>query len=546
MKKCTMSKIEYLEFEKTIFRARCANAEAIHYNRKKRNITSYDLKKFYGKEYLNYRIVKNKKGEWIWVREIDLEAQKHNKLSKKTKTSKTTKKSVNKERKEVFSKEEIKENADLFKYIYTEEDNVFVRLRNKKTGEYYSYSTEKLSNPKRLDKILNSDRFSNKEDMMYTLNIYNNMRYTRTEDLLLLNLIAIDVDFGEVRRFINEDPLHLINILEDIEFNKTIPKPQIIEYSRHLRLIYALEKVPATISSKKLANKLAKVIGERLADYGATAQPLTTYGRMVGSINSRGGQTVKIMYLNEKKYTLRELQSKWLEPLPEWYEEWKTKGNRTVIDLSKNIASKKDFYTYNKLRINDIYKIQKYFEYDCSGFKKFLCFQLINHLILFNYTYEDAKEKMLEFNKNFKKPLNEKVLISDTRNIARTQYKYKSETILNFLGITEEEEILMNLEGIISKKEKMRRNNERTKIAQRFKFRDENGLTKTENKRLNDFIQIAKLELEGLSIRSIAKELGVSHQSLSKKMNKRYNKINYKDILNDVKQGLYTEQQNVI
>lgn len=544
MKKCTMSKVEYLEFEKTIFRARCANAEAIYHNRKKRNITTNDLKKFYGKEYLNYRIVKNKKGEWIWVREIDIDAQKNNKLTKKTKTTSST--NSKRLKGSLFSSKEIKENANLFKYIYTEEENVFVRFRNKKTGEYYSYSTEKLSDPKRLDKILNSDRFSNKDDMMYTLNIYNNMRYTRTEDLLLLNIIAIDVDFGEVRRFINENPLHLINILEDIEFNKTIPKPQIIEYSRHLRLIYALEKVPATISSKKLANKLAKVIGERLADYGATAQPLTTYGRMVGSVNSRGGQTVKIMYLNEKKHTLKELQSKWLEPLPEWYEEWKTKGNRTVIDLSKNIASKKDFYTYNKLRINDIYKIQKYFEYDCSGFRKFLCFQLINHLILFNYTYEDARDTMLEFNKNFKKPLNEKVLVSDTKNISRVQYKYKSETILNFLGITEEEEILMNLEGIISKKEKMRRNNERTKQMQKRKYRDENGLTKTENKRLNDFIQIARLELEGLSLRTIAKGLGVSHQSLSKKLNKNYNKINYKDILNEVKQGLYTEKQYAI
>ena len=309
-----------------------------------------------------------------------------------------------------------------------------------------------------------------------------------------------------------------------------IPKPQIIEYGRHLRLIYALEKVPATQGSKTLAKRLSTVIGERLADYGGSAQPLTTYGRIIGSINSKSGQTIKVMYLNEKKYTLKELQSKWLEPLPQWYPEWKAKSNRKVINLSRNFTTQSSFYKYNELRINDIYRIQKFYEYDCDGFKRFLCFQLRNHLILNGVSHEDAKNQMLEFNQNFKKPLNWRVIESDTRNVERKQYQYRSETILNFIGISEEEEILLNLEGILSKNEYKRRQQISNKVCQKKRYRNENNLTKTEQKRLEEFTKIAELELQGLSLRQIAKELGKDDIGLSRKINKEYNKIKYKEI----------------
>ena len=146
---------------------------------------------------------------------------------------------------------------------------------------------------------------------------------------------------------------------------------------------------------------------------------------------------------------------------------------------------------------------------------------------------------MKDFNNNFKKPLKWREIERDTRNVEKKQYYYKSKTILNYIGITQEEEIILNLQGILSKEEKARRNNIRTKQAQKAKYRDQTGLTRTERKRLNDFIQIAQLELQGLSLRATAKELNVSHQGLSKKINKTYDKINYKEILEEVQQGLY-------
>lgn len=524
-----ISKIEYLQFEKENFDF--MDAESINLNRINWNVSVLDLQNFYSNEYLNYRVIKTKKGKYIKV-------PKH-----KNNTEKTIKVNRKPERKaNKFADVEIQKQLELFNKIFNNiEDNVFVRLLCKKTKEYYSYPITALKDFNKLKSILNSNRFSIKEDLMYTFNTYNNLKSATEKDLHLLTGIAVDVDFGEVRRFSGKDPIDIINILEKIEFDKTIPTPQLIEYGRNLRLIYTLEKVPATVASKKLANRLATVIGERLSDYGGSKQPLTTYGRVIGSINSKSGQVIKAMYLQQERYTLKELQEKWLEPLPEWYPEWKNKTNRKVIKFGKNFNKYANYYKYNKLRISDFYKIQEFYkeDNDCDGFRRFLCFQVRNHAILSGMEHGEAEKLMKDFNNNFNKPLSWRVIERDTRNVERKQYYYKSKTILNYIGITQEEEIILSLQGILSKEEKARRNNIRTKQAQKAKYRDASGLTKTEIKRLNEFIKIAELELQGLSLRAIAKELGKSPSTLSEKINKTYDKINYKEILEEVQQGLY-------
>lgn len=524
-----MSKIEYLEFEKENYDA--MNAEGINYNRNKWNISTLDLQNFYKKQYWDYRITKTKKDIYIKVPKF--------KENIKEKTRKVNEKKYLEIPR--FTESKIKDQVELFNKIFNIEDNVFVRLLCKKTGEYYSYPITILKDSKKLKSILNSKRFTVKEDLMYTFNTYNNLKSATDKDLHLITAIAIDVDFKEIKKYNSKKPQDIINILENIEFNKNIPTPQIIEYGRNLRLIYLLEKIPATTNSKKLANKITKVISERLTDYGASKQPLTTYGRVIGSINSKSGQVIKVMYLEQKKYTLKELQGKWLEPLPEWYPEWKAKSNRKVIDFGKNFNKHANFHKYNKMRIDDFYKIQDYFKYDgdCDGFRRFLCFQVRNHAILAGFQKEEAKNIMNDFNKKFQKPLSWREIERDTRNVERKQYNYRSETILNYIGLTEEEEINLNLEGILSKKEKARRNNNYNKAKQKAKYREVSGLTKTEQKRLNEFLEIAELELQGLSLRAIAKKLGKDATGLSRKINKKYEKINYKEVFKEVEQGLY-------
>ena len=507
-----MKKLEYLEFEKKYYYDINCKKE----NRKKYGITEEEVKAFYGNEY------------------IDINYKSKNKNKKNNKR---------------FSKDEVIEQLDLFKEIFDTNDDAFIRIRCKATGEYYSYNINSIFLEEKLYSILNSDRFSTKEDLMYSLNLYNNMRTATEENLFSIHSIAIDVDFDEVKRFSDKKPLDIIKILEKNDFNKTIPKPNIIEYGNRIRLIYKLEKVYCTKSSKALAKRVSKVIGERLVDYGAKAQPLTTYGRIINSVNSKVNKKIKVMYLDVQAYKLRDLQKNWLNPLPDWYAEWKVKTKRKK---AKVIAFKEDFQErgkarkYNLNRVNDFFKIQEFFNYHCDG-RRFLCYQVRNHCILSGMSKEEAKEVLREFNNRFTYPLKWNVIEQDTRNVERKQYYYKSETILDFMQIDPKQEEVMQLKAILSDTEVKRRNNEYNKEKQKAKYRDEEGLTKTEVKRRNQFILIARMELEGMSFNAISKELGYKdHTPVIKKVNKLYDKINYQEIKLEVKQGLYDDVEVAI
>lgn len=525
---------DYLKLEKKEWDYLKANA--IYINRISYNITEEELQQFYKEDYYKYRIGVSKKGQPYKIK-VNGEFKEKNIVNLPLSKPKSIKKD-----KVIFADTEIQKQVELFNKIFNIHDDVFVRLLCKKSGEYYSYSINALKDFNKLKSILNSHRF-NAEDLMYTFNTYNNLKTATDKDLHLITAIAIDVDFVEIRKFTNKKPIEIINVLEKQEFNKTIPTPQVVEYGHNLRLIYLLEKVPATKASKTLANKLASTIGSRLEDFGGSKQPLTTYGRVIGSVNSKDKSKIKVMYFNTDKYKLKDLQEKWLEPLPIWYPEWKAKTGRKVIKFNRNFKEQASFGVYNKNRITDFYKIQNFYKEDddCAGFRRFLCFLVRDHAILAGYSPQEAEKILEDFNNHFNTPIKWREIERDTRNVERHQYTYHSKTILNYIGITPEEEILLNLSAILSETEYKRRNNVRTKAYQKAKYRDTEGLTKTERKRLEEFIQIAKLELDGLSLRAIAIELGKDATGLSRKINKVYEKINYSEILEEVKQGVYKE-----
>lgn len=374
---------------------------------------------------------------------------------------------------------------------------------------------------------------------MYSLNLFNNMKKLSTENIFTLFSIAIDVDFTEVRKYSDKKPKDIIKVLEKTEFGKTIPTPNIVEYSNNLRLIYIFDKVYSTKSSSYLASRIARLIGERLADYNGKGQPISTYARIVGSINSKNNKTVKVMYLDVNKYTLAKLKE-FTKPLEDWRAEHKA-CSRKVINLGDNFKKVARYTKNNKARIDDFFKIQEFYNFEPDG-RRFMCFQVRNNAIIAGYSKEEAEQLMKDFNNRFRYPLRWNVIERDTRNVERKQYYYKSKTILNELGIDTDEEVLMNLKGIVSETEQKRRNNEYNKEKQKAKYRNDEDLTNTEIKRRNQFIFIARRELEGMSYSAIAKKLGYKdHTAVTKKINKVYKLINYNEIFEEVKSGLYTD-----
>ena len=212
-----------------------------------------------------------------------------------------------------------------------------------------------------------------------------------------------------------------------------------------IRLIYTIQDVPATKKSIKVYNLVSNEIAGRLKEYGASAQAATTYGRLEGSINSTNGAKIRNIFFSPKVYTLRELQT---DLLPPW-EKAIRKANR-----NGKVVKFRNEYTLNLDRLKDFETLQSIRE---EGYREILCYLYRNYCLLSNMTNKEAWEKTRKFNSNFKNPLKENTLDSDTKCLNRKQYLHKSATILNILNVTHQEEEQLHLLNIMSKYEYKRR-----------------------------------------------------------------------------------------
>lgn len=334
----------------------------------------------------------------------------------------------------------IRKQAELFNFIFNVNRECYIRLRNKNTGQYRSYPVEILKEPYRLQAILKSHYFNDNVDMMYSINCYNNMYNATENSLFSLQNIAIDVDFD-----INTYTLSKAVKAIKKEMGNNIPVATIIETGHRIRLIYTIQDVPATKKSIKVYNLVTNEIAKRLKDYGASAQAPTTFGRIEGSINSKNGAKINSILFSPKVYTLRQLQNELLPP-------WK----KAIRKANKNgkVVRFRNEYTLNLDRLKDFEILQTIRE---EGYREILCYLYRNYCLLANMTYEEAWEKTRQFNSNFKNPLKENELDSDTKCLNKKQYLHKSVTILNLLDVNHKEEEQLHLINIMSKYEYKRR-----------------------------------------------------------------------------------------
>ncbi|RHW65083.1 DNA-binding response regulator, partial [Clostridium botulinum] len=154
--------------------------------------------------------------------------------------------------------------------------------------------------------------------------------------------------------------------------------------------------------------------------------------------------------------------------------------------------------------------------------------------------YEANKEKALEntldFNEGFKVPLDYKEVEMATRSAEKAYetwlkdspsgtykrggYNYKNQTLIEKLNITDEE--MKTLETIIGKKEIRRRDNQKNKIRQKAKRRNEKGLTKRQQEKLNKESKIKKLLSKGFGVREISRKLDINVSAVSRVKNNKY------------------------
>ena len=385
---------------------------------------------------------------------------------------------------------------------------------------------------------------------------YKPMR--RIENIRKLNSLFIDLDYYTLEEYKGLSSEQIIWLLEKDYFKKSVPQPSFIVISGQGIVIYWLIK-PVPYMALPLWNAVQKFFLEKLKEIGADAKSIDAarVSRLTGTINQKNGQASEILVFNKDRYELRDIQELYLPELNDYVKNpsVKKRGRKSKVVKLFNL------YSLHHARLTDLVELQNFRKGYCRDEKGELVEKNQRELMCFLYRYwvccftsdmNKALEDTLEFNKGFICPLPESEVRSQTRqaekaykawgenNFAvspkedaqqlkidfeveedvvkkknRTGYKYKgynykNTTLIGLLNIIEEEMRL--LKTIINTKEVKRRNNQNHKV----KRRDEEGLTKREKAKIEKIESIKELKAKGLTQKMIAKELGITQQSVSK------------------------------
>ena len=341
------------------------------------------------------------------------------------------------------------------------------------------------------------------ENVYITLNtFYKPCR--RLECIKELNCVYIDLDYYKTK-YTREQ---IIMNLEENYFNKIIPATNyILDSGRGLALIWLINKVPS--KALPLWKAVQEYLYNQLKEFGADRQALdaTRILRVPGSINSKSKTVVSIIDEYDYIYDLREIQK---EFLPELKLKEKKKGRPKKINY---IYRERSLY---HSRIQDITKLCELREYDLRGHREIILFLYRYYLCSFTEDTKKALEDVLELNSMFISPLKENEVIRATRSAEKCyldknkEYKYKNETLIDLLEITEYEETQMST--IISKSEYKRRDRVYQKNKYQRKLKSEGKISEKE-KLSQRRAKIKDLLAEGLEQKDICLELNISKRT---------------------------------
>lgn len=371
----------------------------------------------------------------------------------------------------------------------------FITLASKNNGNYkqWHYKTEDIEN--------------NEEEIIESINSYisQNTFYRpqrRIENIKELKALYIDLDVYNTK-YTKEGVIYFL----ENDLYGIIPRPNlIIDSGRGLYYVILIEAVPSM--ALPLWYAVQRFLYDNLKEYGADVKALdpTRILRIPGTVNSKSNSTVRILDYYDYNYTLREIQDNYLPDLKVKKE--KKKGR------PKKIVSLYTEYSLYHCRLIDITKLCELRDYDLKGHRELILFLYRYYSCSFIQDEIEALNNVLELNKMFREPLSIKEVERDTKSAERyykeKKYKYSNTRLIELLEITEYEQQF--LKGIIGKKEKYRRNNER----RRDNRRNENGQTKRDTEKIKKIKVIKELFKRGWKQKDIAKELNISKGTVSK------------------------------
>lgn len=418
-----------------------------------------------------------------------------------------------------------------------EKDDGYITIAVKKQHRWIQYHYHKDELKNNIGKVISIDE----ANVYISANSFYKP-FRRIENIRKLNALYIDLDYYSLENFKNLTTDQIIWQLEEDYFKEKVPEANFIVLTgRGIAIYWLIDPVP--YKALPLWNAVQKHFLKELKEIGADEKSIDSARvmRLAGSVNQRNLKTSELLVYKEDRYILREIQEEYLPVLTPYVKNpyHKSKGrNPKIVNFFT-------LYSLHYARLRDIVTLQKVRQGYCrnengnlvkSGQREFMCFLYRYWSCCYEANKEKALENTLDFNKNFKVPLDYKEVESATKSAEKAYaawlkdrpsgtykcggYNYKNNTLIEKLNIIDEE--MKILETIIGKKEVKRRNNERTKKKQKAKRRNKDGLTKRQEKKLNKEKKIKKLLSKGFGVREISRKLDINVSTVSRVKNNKY------------------------
>ena len=349
-----------------------------------------------------------------------------------------------------------------------------------------------------------------------------------------INSLYIDID-NHSKGKVNVDSI--LYFLEEDFFNREVPTPNlVIKTGRGLALYWILEHLPKqglplwTLVQEELYKKIKDIETYiKNVQVDPSALDVSRVFRISGSKNTKSNTLANIYSYTDEKYRLDEIIEEFLPDL-KIVKKKKEKKNTKLNNKQKKIAFFYTTYSLHYARLMDIVKLQELRQGNCTGQRELICFLYRYYNCLYVKNYDLAIQNTLEFNSKFTEPLSYTEVIKSTKKAEkgyeewlknesvikngkvykRGGYNYSNKKLIELLKITPLEQ--KELETIIGKEEKYRRNNIRRKIERR----NNEGLTMREQQKAEKIQAIHNLKHQGYKLREIAEKLNISIDTVKK------------------------------
>lgn len=297
---------------------------------------------------------------------------------------------------------------------------------------------------------------------------YISMNTFYTPKRLVTNLKQIRTAFVDIDcQNIGQSAELTAFLLKRDYFDKTIPAPNMLIYSgRGLNLVWFLD--PLSGLAVERWGKLQKALYETVKSLGADskATDAARVFRIAGSVNSKSRSEVYCEVLHEGKYTFDEIITDYFPRVLNTAKKVQEPKKKT----KSNVKHLFNEYTLIKARMTDLNTLTELRSGQMDGCREYALFLHRYWALVERDNKELAISTMLELNYRFSKPLREREALADTKSAERyydgdEPFKIKNETLIEWLGITKDEQ--QHLNTIISSSEKRRRNTEYQKSKRR-------------------------------------------------------------------------------